>query len=220
MFGYCLELLLDHVSFRRPEEVGLPSSVSGVELLVPRLAAYPALTQPVPADRPHAWREVEPCSEWTQQPEPLPAEVSELRDADLLPIPSKVLLQLNSLAFNFPHFRITNSDAPFADCIADSRRNVLRFDAENEAAPPQGKGNQLTYRALPHYEYVIQQLQKTRQQQAKKLEFLENKEMKRRSLRRKLNCSKQTANQFPFIMSMRWATYTCKNITRSTPSVT
>ena len=45
----------------------------------------------------------------------------------------------------------------------------MRFLPENDPQPPKGKGIQLCYRALPHYEETLKTLQKSRQQHVLKL---------------------------------------------------
>ena len=45
----------------------------------------------------------------------------------------------------------------------------MRFLPENDPPHPKGKGIQLCYRALPHYEDTMQTLQKSRQKDVKKL---------------------------------------------------
>ena len=75
--------------------------------------------------------------------------------------------------------RITDPDAPFKACLADNNGQVLKFEPDNEAPPPQGRGTQLLYRALPHYEATFKNLQTERKQHIQKLKKqLENSRQK------------------------------------------
>ena len=59
---------------------------------------------------------------------------------------------------NFLFSRVTGRLSEFQGCLADSRGQELRFDPDNEKAPPHGAGVQLTYKALANHEAELQKL--------------------------------------------------------------
>ena len=54
--------------------------------------------------------------------------------------------------------RVTEHSSEFQGCLADSSGRELRFDPDNEKAPPHGAGVQLTYKALVNHEAELQKL--------------------------------------------------------------
>ena len=54
--------------------------------------------------------------------------------------------------------RTTGPSSEFDNCLADSRGRELRFDPDNEKAPPHGSGIQLTYKALANHDAELQKL--------------------------------------------------------------